>query len=499
MASSGKFPPKVASSLTSGSTKVWEKLYNWEDTSSVLAELEPTDLEFHIAGEVTPWTYLEQGRHLLALHLLKRLNAVMPSWFEVELALQTKGFAMQPHWKEFQLADSYDYLIRCLTGVFLDPPEYLQNDMGSAPVETKGHWRWASLPHLPFHAELGLIWALIGILNKDQKALDSAIKLAEWHMNTLDTDFKPFLGLFSKEELVAGGLVGAFNAFLYRILAEATNRDDFKYIAYKTGKHLEASLHSKQFHITPLIAVLSKLFDVPEEGLKKFELDKEIFDPALALIGLRTAEKRVILSLSGGGSGMGSLIKGDVEIITFGPQHAPLSDCTGFGIMGFSHVKGAEKKFAQIEQTADKMQIQGLCRLVPNKALSRTPATYLNGLPSNIWMDVKEVYQGEKLYIQIEFIGLKKEEETYFTFFVKAKECQVGEVKKIFPRSLDRYKGETVPLYLHGDNGQITFFSSFPGALEVIPLSGSGPFWGADLMISYKLSHLESKYSWVVE
>ena len=489
----------VFSAALTDSAPGWEKVFTPGKEMMDLSSLTLGDLPFKSKGEITPWTYIEEARHLVALQLIGQNGIHKPEGFDDELSRQTEALLNHPHWKEFQLAQAYECLACRLNDRRVEPLDYVQSEGGAANLDIKGHFRWGALPHLPFHAELGLVWSLIGVLTGDERALAAAERLAQWHMNTLDADFAPFMGLFTREEVASRDLLCGFNAFMYTILASRTKRSDFEKIAFETRAQLDRVFLSRESEFPLLIRVLDKLYARPAALASSFKLSREIYDPSLALIGVRGEKEQVVLSLGGGGTGMGTLVHGDVELTAFGPQHDPISECQGFGIMGFSHNRGKEKKFVQIEQAPDKIQLQGICRLVPEGKLSTSLASYMNGIPSDIWLDVQQIYQDHKLHIAADFIGLKPGTQVFFTFFAKAKTCQVEGEPAMSTPSLSHFQDLARPVFLRGERSQLTLFSSFAGEMEVIPLSGKGSFWGADFMIAYKLSPQNSRYSWIVE
>ena len=114
-----------------------------------------------------------------------------------------------------------------------------------------------------------------------------------------------------------------------------------------------------------------------------------------------------------------------------------------------------------------------------------------------IWLEVSQEYKRPHFFLKTNFLALEGWDFVAFSFFVKAKECRLAGLKSIFPKTLDSYQDQALPISLIGNKGCLEIKSSaFKGTMQVIPLSGGTNFWGADFLVSYHLSAKQASYQW---
>lgn len=147
------------------------------------------------SSEQSPLDYLNKWRIVLTLNLildsLDDKTKYLPAVVNLIKQLSQKFF-----WIEFQplnILTSLNYHLAGLSYRSIMPKQLI---CGAAALEWGEHWPWADIPLAPFHAELGALWAVLGKLTCDHPLVAAAIQLAEWQLNTLDSDFFPFYRTF---------------------------------------------------------------------------------------------------------------------------------------------------------------------------------------------------------------------------------------------------------------------------------------------------------------
>ena len=183
---------------------------------------------------------------------------------------------------------------------------------------------------------------------------ETVLRLAKWQLNTLGLNGVPLQGLFARENDSNPLQSICLSYLLFRAASLFDSAFPFIKIAEIALKSLQeqcGQTREKIDPLWPLIEVwLSRHFTEMESGIKaklpnsKSQeecsmpnpdlLSEYIYDPSTALVGFRSFSQHVICTLHGEKTGLGSIRKGDVEIITYGPQYIPLADCNGFGIEG---------------------------------------------------------------------------------------------------------------------------------------------------------------------
>lgn len=372
---------------------------------------------------------------------------------------------------------------------------------GAILVDRQEYCPWLALPYLPRHAELGVLFCLFAFLTKREDLKESVKRLVHWHLNTLDHQFLPLAGLFVQEKDGDMRHLLIWNYLLFYGAAQLTKESHLKKIAQVQLEHLNNLLEPRSFIISPLLPLLEKAFGKEENLIgKDFHLSETIYDSSTALIGSRLDGCQAVCTLHGGYTGLGSFRNKDVEILNYGPQYLPLSECSGFGIEGnYFSDHGLRKTVMRTK--GQGFFVKGCVRVVDQPEAS--PWQHF-GQFRGVWLEIEQEFKEKHLSIQTNFIGLNGWETLAFSFFVKAAKCSVSSLS-LFPRTFDRYEGKLCPLIFEGKQGAVHLATSDLGpgsesiSMQVIPLGGGSSFWGADFLVAYLLDSHQSRYQWQIQ
>lgn len=436
--------------------------------------------------------FLEVMDRQLALWMVAFLD---PSQASLADSLRSKTWEFENvvgAFKEFQLGAAYSQLVAYFSGRSACSGAPIVGKTGAAPIEASGFWKWADLPHQRYHSQLGTFWVWIAQLTGNKKLMSAALKLAEWHLNTLGHQFRPSLGLFTQEIDASFIDILTWNFLLYFSLGTLNSHARFLHVAERQLALMEELATREQVRIpvlAPLIEkwVLGHKKGPPSEG---FVLDPLIHDEERALVGLRSESGHVVCTLSGGYTGLGTLLRGDLEVVTYGPQRSPYGDCASFGVLNFS-------SDAVVSWGQDAFSIEGTVKIPGEEMCAMSIPLPKNCGSSTLWADVKQEYREHALTIDLLLMGYEVPKNLAFVFYVKASQCLVHSSKVIHPRSLDRYEGVVRAVELVGEKGSLQLVpAQQKGTMEVIPLSGGSSFWGADFLIGFTLDPSQPNYSW---
>jgi|GEM_PF-7005399 len=390
--------------------------------------------------------WLEKARHLLLRHV-----AADPDCMErLEETVQLERF---PVWETAQLFTAYRTVNRLLAGlpVKLVLPQVTSS--GAPCFEIAGRWPWASIPHLPFSAELGVLWLLIGLLAPSPAHREAARQVGEWHLQLLDCDDRLAKGIFTREEDAA---LPSWLGPLFRGLSRTLRHEGFA-----------AAAEMQPFH--PIDAYFERFGPLPNPFAAP--LPASILDPDLSFVGHRSPRSFRLFTLAGGGTGLGEMSHGSLRILSFGPHHEPLEEGKGFGIEGRPISISACSIEGETVRLAGQMRLTGH----PEKMLQwRCPA------PSAVWVDVAIHSTIEKTDIEMKLLG---DLPARCVFYIDADLCQSRD-KKLQAGALNRLSGEGSLIFKRGDE-HLTLQSQMP--FEVIPLAGGAHYFGARFLVSYPL------------
>jgi len=163
----------------------------------------------------------------------------------------------------------------------------------------------------------------------------------------------------------------------------------------------------------------------------------------------------------GRGSGAGACRMGGVKIPAFGPQAAPFSDLSRFGIEG-----AGERWFFSTG-----------CK--------------------EAWFQVEPSQVDQGFSFSLQSMGLTPEKPLAWVFYVCADTCNI-QGKSFKPKSLHRFLGEGQKVQFTGGATNVVLESSHPLKMELIPLAGETSFWGASFLLAFWLSPHLGKTSFAI-
>ncbi|MDP1880702.1 MAG: hypothetical protein Q8K60_07160, partial [Parachlamydiaceae bacterium] len=208
-------------------------------------------------------------------------------------------------------------------------------ESGAALIDLYEYTPWLSLPYTPQHFEFGIFLAVLGLLKGKQELKEIVVRLAKWQINTLDIHGCPLKGLFVKEKESQSPRSQSLSYLLFRVASLCSNDYPFAEYAEAALKSLFEKEEYASEVIDPLWALIEKWCEsFPLKTNANEPLSEYIYDPSTALVGFRAVSEQIMCTLHGGKTGLGSIRKDDVEIVSYGPQYFPLADCEGFGIQG---------------------------------------------------------------------------------------------------------------------------------------------------------------------
>lgn len=449
---------------------------------------------------LSPWQLLDQWRELIILMLIlhdkQQLQQRRDLFIDKVKQLQSEAL-----WPEFQLLSSYQKLAAVLLQQKIKNIPILQSENGSAPLEGLGHWAWGEVPHPLFHAELGILWSLLGQFTGEKHFFSAVEKLAAWQMQTLDHQFSPFVGLYALEEDAVPSVLLISNVVLFDAVGRLLEKANAIDLSEKMMFHVAEMASKYSIKVPAHLAVFNQWFSkniAPQK--EQITLSSSFADKDLAFVGCRSQDSSAVATIFGGRSGMGCFHFGDVQVVNFGPQHLPLGDCRGFGLEGAGRLLSGHLSF--IDASEQGFVIEGMGR-VASCPQNEYEAGFRQGIPSGMWIDTTLNFKnGKSFAIEAEVSGLT-DRDFAFAFFVKAPSCVVDDVvggkQEIKHRSLKQYSGSAIPVLLQGKSGNLVIEETINGGkMQVIPLSGGDNFWGADFLIAY-MCRVGQKSSWLIK
>lgn len=277
----------------------------------------------------TPWELVRIGESILCAALVHHLASEQQEKELFPYARQISVLARHGRWPQLSLLEALIDGARTLLG---EHPDHYPEGVGQCSPFARGHyWDWADVPFLAENAELGLLHALIAMLSSHTQYAESAKGIADWQQKLLDADNTPTT-LYLREGTSSSTTLLALHYLLYRAVAQL---HQCPYSAAISQRLLQQLHHTPWLLPLPPYLLAIEAFLARQQSMppiEERELPQIVADSEAFIAGVRLKEKSVLCSLTGSRTGLGYIRKGDVKILSYGPQALPLGDCRQFGI-----------------------------------------------------------------------------------------------------------------------------------------------------------------------
>lgn len=400
---------------------------------------------------------------------------------------------------EFQLEQAYLHLCALLLDLPYSSPEKLvQSEEGYTPLYILKTCHWLNAPVMEWHAELGIIWAILAQKLQSPMYKDGVHQLATWQLNNVNHHLVPFKGFLSSFYLCSYENLLLKQGILFHLASIADENTQWSYIAKQHFSVLikNAHLNSQNCSLLPiqLLKWTSKFF-AEEKTSTKPQLNSTFFDSSNSFVGIRNAQSNLVLSLKGCNNGFGSLQHEDVLINAFGPQKGLLGDSKCFGFLGHNAVQIQPTFNPQLDIENHQFHLKGTVSLPSVKKV--TPNFLDIWQHSDDWLNCSFDYAFPTLNMKVS--PLVNETPTYMIFYVTAQKCLIDGKERILPHSLNQYQGSAHAIHLIGEKHQIQLSNAQNDLeLKVIPLEGGSSFWGSNYLIAYLLNNKYSNFAWEI-
>lgn len=467
----------------------------YADTLKALLEGETSHLDFlnrqtwTKAPPIDPWERVLDGENLLSAALLIHLSGEQIADYP-KLKNGIDVFAEHCNWPELPLITAQVQLLKMLTesGGRCEP-SFTQS--GYHPFAKGGYWDWADVPFALQHAKLGILHALLAFQSPLSKFEESAQAIADWQTQLLDEDYTP-MPLFQREGTTTEGELLAFHYLLYKAIAQLRQCPRASSIAEAMRARLEEMTLSLPAFFSVVEAYLTRQLAPPVP--KAVPLPAIIADTEVLIGGFRTAHRTILCAQSGSRTGLGYVRKGDVKILSYGPQAFPLAECQEFGIEA-----PASAKHARMQVDEFFINMSNVVKIPLEPPINDHPSTFGMLPPPFDYAQIHQEYANDILEISFTPHKWKESRDIAFVFYVKAFNCLLEDGTLIKRKSLDRFEGPSQSLALQAAQSTLTLI---PGQgvqqIKIIPLSGEDVYWGADYLISFKLPNSGCLYRWKI-
>ncbi len=385
-------------------------------------------------------------------------EAIEPTADIASLRQQLGKHLTQRSFESHQLDAAYLAAASHFLGLSFKAPAPHQLPNGLPLEEWAGHLHGKQVPHLLHAIELGILWALLGVVHKRDDYTIASLKVAHWFLNLLDAEASLMVGIwlpaadFSKEKLGAG------LHLLFQIASQISGDVRFERACKAVSHEPESLMQKISAYLLPKI-----------EKQTRFPLSLILEEMTVGAMSYHARDWSAIFSLSGYQSGMGAIHRSDAKIVAIGPQRGPLDDLSTFGI-------SRRPPFKEMgwEKSSTGALLQGW--------------TQVDGL----WVQMAVAIGAEEIHFGVR---AQVKENTYMVFYVKGSSIVVDGLRSLQRGELMHYRGPAAEIVIKGDKEKIRIQPFEPYIVEILPLCGGNSFFDSDFLIAvpWRQDHLQCK------
>lgn len=419
----------------------------------------------------TPEDLIEYYRALLSLLFLRKFYEKRDEELDSQirpliLKGRVKGFG-----KQFYLQKGYEVLATFLF-------ENKKEELDFKQLE-KGAILHNHLPHPMQTSEMGLIALYFGLIGNDDELLHKGLKCVEFSLSLCDHKGELFQGLWQDEADYQAVTHKETFALLFKVASE---------LAQSSKLQMISESFSEKHYSDPFIQLFNHAFKeiaFPRlsQGLTLHDIDR-----SLGFLHYQFGETSFVCSAAGINTGISSLHKKGIHIVSMGPHYAPLADSNYYGIFRLSN--GSQEGFKDLKIESDETQarFQGWTRIMSPE----------DGEESEDWLFFNLEAEKEKVDLTVRKSHPNELIPLYYVFFVSADRGYVGEEVELFPGKLDRYQGNVEKVLFEKGKETIEIIPHFESEMKLIPLAGKDHFWSADFLLAFSLKKKLYPYRWTI-
>ncbi len=326
-------------------------------------------------------------------------------------------------------------------------------------------------------SEIAIISSILAFLQKDKDLYFSSMKLVEFHLHLLDARKKPIKAMFTKESNYSSVKEQLVSTLLKAILSKDFYDVDIVSIASQ-----------ECFYSMYLECLKSILFPLLKESSWSYKPQILLQNHKLGFAVYEHNDFSAFATLCGNNSGLGSISKGDAQIITFAPQKAPLYDMSSFGIMRTLDIENEGLDDIECIQDNKSLFFQGWARCFSSNTESQ-------GSLEDRWLQLTTDVKKDRCSLKLRFYDNVSFDGYYVSFYVKADTIMLDGGSAV-KGGLDSYSGNYTHLALNTSESTLHIKSLFEPDVKIIPLSGESAFYGADFLVSYKINLNMPEFKW---
>ncbi len=407
---------------------------------------------------------IEYYRSVLSILLLRKLCETKDEKLDEKLVALIKKGKREGFGNCFELQKGYEALASYLF-------EEKEPELEFKQLE-KGAMLQGPIPHPMQNAHMGLIALYLGSIWEDEELLQKGVKSAEFCLSLCDHNGELFQGIWIKEADYHLEVLEETLALFFKITTHFLHSSRLE-IAVKTLSKLK--------DVDPFISLFRCAFEklsfpTIQQKVSHFDIDR-----SLGFFRYEYEDMSLVVSALGFNTGMGSIHKKGVQIVSMGPHYAPLADSNYYGISRASNGSQEGFKDLKIESENDKGEIEGWTRVISSEQ----------------WLFFNLKAEKEKIDLMVRQSHHNESTPLYFVFFVSA-DKGIVEKEEFHPGTLNRYFGKSHNVLFEKGGESIEIIPQFDGEMKLIPLAGKKHFWSAGFLLAFSLNKKLYPYSWAV-
>lgn len=361
-----------------------------------------------------------------------------------------------------------------------------------------------ALPHPVMSAELALIWFYLGVALAKEELLCSALHITHFLGELCDSRHRPFQALWTREaEFCKGSLLASFY-LLFKTAFLVSKEAKLGALAAAFEKKIDNLALTSWGMCDPFFFALSLALAEKEETFSHSAplqvsqgLGQKEKASHLGFFRFDAAPFEAVLTASGVNTGLGTLHKREVNIISLGPHFYPLADAERYGLYRLGNRDQRGFKDIKVNEAEGRQEIAGWSRLVEAHGVLESKSSFSALSPSNQWMWFRLQAEENGVNLTTYFPHVEEENPLAFVFFIEGDQVVIEGEPPLLPGVIERFSGKSCALRVFKGNDELQIVPQEGSAkMDVIPLAGKDHFWGANFLLAFEVAGTNQRLGW---